>query len=231
MGKAIRGLSEELALKPGARPGPSPTGGVAASGAEASREEADSRPSIGGYLERQRRLRGISLEELASLTRIPVRSLERLEGGAHDGDADGFSRGFVRTVAVAIGLDPEETVARMLPEVRVGRKRISPGWRQALLLAGLMALGGGAAAAGLSWWQARSAAGPAPVALPVRSDAVRALAIGQGLLAPDAPAVARPLPPVDGPSTAAEEPPDAGPAPVDDPDRPEAPAPDAAASP
>ena len=47
----------------------------------------------------------------------------------------------------------------------------------------------------------------------------------------DAPAVARPLPPVEGPSIAAEEPPDDGPAPVDDPDRPEARAPDAPASP
>jgi hypothetical protein len=75
-------------------------------------------PSIGGYLSRQRRLRGISLDELAALTHIPRRSLERLEAGAFDRTQDGFARGFVRAVAGAIGLDPEDAVARMLEEVR-----------------------------------------------------------------------------------------------------------------
>jgi len=72
--------------------------------------------SIGAYLSRERRLRGISLDELAAQTRIPLRSLERLEGGHYDGDLDGFVRGFVRTVAGALGLDPDATVARMLRE-------------------------------------------------------------------------------------------------------------------
>ncbi len=71
---------------------------------------------IGAYLAAQRRLRGISVEELAAQTRIPLRSLERLEAGSFDANIDGFVRGFVRTVAEALGLDPEESVARTRSE-------------------------------------------------------------------------------------------------------------------
>jgi cytoskeletal protein RodZ len=74
--------------------------------------------SIGSYLARQRRLRGISVDDLANLTRIPRRSLERLEAGAFDGTPDGFVRGFVRTVAEALGLDPVDAVNRLLREPR-----------------------------------------------------------------------------------------------------------------
>jgi cytoskeletal protein RodZ len=71
---------------------------------------------IGGYLARQRQLRGISIGELAEATRIPRRSLERLEAGAFDSRPDGFVRGFVRTVAEALGLEPDDTVNRMRTE-------------------------------------------------------------------------------------------------------------------
>lgn len=71
---------------------------------------------IGRYLSGQRQLRGISLEELAEITRIPIRSLERLESGVFDAAPDGFVRGFVRTVAAALGLDPDEAVMRLLRE-------------------------------------------------------------------------------------------------------------------
>jgi transcriptional regulator with XRE-family HTH domain len=72
--------------------------------------------SIGIYLARQRRLRGISLDDLAESTKIPRRSLERLEAGAFDGQPDGFSRGFVRTIADALGLDSEDSIMRLLGE-------------------------------------------------------------------------------------------------------------------
>ncbi len=71
---------------------------------------------IGAYLRRQRLLREISIEELSDLTRIPLRSLSRLESGEFDGETDGFVRGFVRTVATALGLDPDDTISRMLEE-------------------------------------------------------------------------------------------------------------------
>jgi len=96
MGQEIRGGPEAAALN-GAEPGDG---------------------SIGSYLARQRRLRGVSVDELASLTRIPRRSLERLEAGAFDGTPDGFVRGFVRTVAEALGLDPVDAVNRLLREPR-----------------------------------------------------------------------------------------------------------------
>ena len=71
---------------------------------------------IGEYLRRQRVLRGMSAEELAQRTRIPLRSLERLESGQFDGETDGFARGFVRTVAQALGLDADDAITRMLHE-------------------------------------------------------------------------------------------------------------------
>ncbi|MEM7413798.1 MAG: helix-turn-helix domain-containing protein [Myxococcota bacterium] len=78
--------------------------------------EADTNSSIGHYLMSQRKLRGISLDELAARTRIPRRNLERLESGAFDHQPDGFVRGFVRTVAEDLGLDPQEAVMRLLGE-------------------------------------------------------------------------------------------------------------------
>lgn len=82
-------------------------------------ETFESRP-IGEYLRRQRLLRGMSAEELASITRIPLRSIERLESGLFDGETDGFVRGFVRTVANALGLDADDAISRMLREPTPG---------------------------------------------------------------------------------------------------------------
>lgn len=182
MGKAVGGVPGAPALS-GSDPPPA--------------EEA----GIGAYLARQRRLRGIDLDELAALTRIPRRSLERLEAGAFDGPPDGFARGFVRTVALALGLDPEDAVSRMLrePELPYGRRlpnprRVAAAGGVLLLLLGLVAglvrLGGGETAA------------PAPERgpeLPERRDHVRALAEEVGALpATPLPAdAAEPVVPVD----------------------------------
>ena len=176
MGKAIGGHAQEPPLTAQRSPG----------------AEGEEVFALGGWLAKQRELRGIRLEELAALTRLPVRSLERLEAGAFDGQQDGFVRGFVRTVAVAIGLDPEDAVARLLaePEARPGRRL--PDLRRvavaAVGLAGVLALG-------LAVWEmARARAGVetrAPAPSHVRRDAVRALAIEQGLLS-EAPATAGP---------------------------------------
>lgn len=80
--------------------------------------------AIGSYLRLQRELRAISVEELANLTRIPVRSIERLEAGYFDGQVDGFAKGFVRTVAESLGLDAEDTLARMLSEPEPEDRRL-----------------------------------------------------------------------------------------------------------
>jgi cytoskeletal protein RodZ len=157
--------------------------------------------SIGAYIARQRRLRGISLEELEALTRIPRRSLERLEAGAFDSEPDGFVRGFVRTVSIAIGLDPDDTVTRMLaePDPRRMKRRI-PSLSAAaasLLLVCLVALGAGAV-----WTLVGARTGqlaevsPAPEDRRVRRDAVRELAVERGLIPESAIPGAEPLGPV-----------------------------------
>ncbi len=96
--------------------------------------------SIGEYLKRQRLLRGIAIEDLAASTRIPLRSLERLEAGYFDGVSDGFVRGFVRTVALALGLDADHAVARMLDEPATGRwERNGSGlWRKQVVAMGAL---------------------------------------------------------------------------------------------
>lgn len=97
--------------------------------------------SIGGYLASQRRLRGMSLDELEGVTRIPRRSLLRLEAGAFDHQQDAFVRGFVRTVAVAIGLDPGDTLVRMLADASGGHsRRTAVPLRLVLLALGVLVL-------------------------------------------------------------------------------------------
>ena len=98
-------------------------------------------PSIGDYLTKQRQLRGISQEELCTLTRIPLRSLERLESGAFDTLDDGFVRGFVRTVASALGLDPDDTLARMTQEPEVMAVGVERFASVGVMRFGLMAAG------------------------------------------------------------------------------------------
>lgn len=133
--------------------------------------------AIGAYLSRQRRLRGISLEALHDTTQIPLRSLERLEAGVFDKKPDGFVRGLVRTVAEALGLDPAETVTRMLNEPSPAAE---PGllgslsWQQIALLS-VIGLG---FVVGLSFWIAwlgdEQDARP-PTVMSYRRDAVRDL--------------------------------------------------------
>ncbi len=68
--------------------------------------------SIGARLRYERELRGLSLEEVARATRIPLVSLERVEADRFD-DLPGevFVRGFLRAHARAIGVDPDEVLA------------------------------------------------------------------------------------------------------------------------
>lgn len=146
---------------------------------EDARVAGERAEAIGAYLGRQRRLRGISIEELSTTTRIPVRSLERLEKGAFDAVPDGFARGFVRTVAIALGLPADETVARMLPEASgdAPRSMFRPEIAPRLLAAAGILLGIGLAALAFSgsrvlpagWTRERDT-------VVVRRDAVRALA-------------------------------------------------------
>lgn len=156
-------------------------GGSESGGRTGGSAGADARTgSIGLYLASQRRLRGITVDELAVRTRIPRRNIERLEAGAFDRAPDGFSRGFVRTIAQALGLDPDEAVMRLMSEPaleeldRARSRRLALGLRIALVAGGfvlLIVLG--------RWMVAALAPGadePGADALLYRRDAVRSLA-------------------------------------------------------
>lgn len=136
---------------------------------------------VGRYLAGQRKLRGISLEELSGLTRIPIRSLERLESGAFDLSPDGFVRGFVRVVAEALGLDPDEAVMRLMrePQDEGNPERPGPFAQKALLIR--VAVVPGVALLGLALWMLVSVLlAPVPEReapeIILRRDPVRALA-------------------------------------------------------
>jgi hypothetical protein len=144
--------------------------------------EAAALESVGRYLASQRLLRGISLDDLAVLTRIPRRSLERLEAGAFDRHPDGFARGFVRTVAGALGLDPDEAVLRLRNEPLVDDRArgIARAWAGPGIVVGL-ALGLAIVAVmALAWsWGSpvtAPSAEPAASEIVYRRDAVRGLA-------------------------------------------------------
>lgn len=160
---------------------------------EAAPLSREGRASIGAYLRSQRTLRGIGLGELSAVTRIPRRSLERLEGGEFDGQPDGFARGFVRAVATALGLDPDEAVSRMLTEVEVppppGRDLYLG--RVLLLLGAVLVLG-----LAVALWTSLSGRHTAvqPPDLVMRRDAVRALAAEVAAGAKTAPAPGAPPP-------------------------------------
>lgn len=158
--------------------------------------------SIGHYLCQQRKLRGISIEQLAEMTRIPVRSIERLETGHFDQDVDGFVRGFVRTVAEALGLDPDDALARMLSEPRGDAESGRPvSLLFARSLVGLFALALIVLAVGVVRVvlqdEAGAAAGVAVSPMVWRSDPVRALAESEAVSEqlPEAPPVPMAEPP------------------------------------
>jgi cytoskeleton protein RodZ len=73
--------------------------------ADIDQEQASDQP-IGVRLRDAREARGLSLDEIASRTRIPVRHLQHIESGDWDAlPAVTYSIGFVRSYANEIGLD------------------------------------------------------------------------------------------------------------------------------
>src|SRR5687768_18604324 len=73
------------------------------------------KPDFGGLMKRQREDRGVSLRRIADATKISVSALEALERNDISRLPGGiFSRAFVRSYAIEIGLDPEQTVRDFL---------------------------------------------------------------------------------------------------------------------
>src|SRR3982751_1190430 len=70
---------------------------------------------FGGKLRLERERRGIPLRQIAASTKISVAALEALERNDVSKLPGGiFSRAFVRSYAVEVGLDPDETVREFL---------------------------------------------------------------------------------------------------------------------
>jgi cytoskeleton protein RodZ len=71
--------------------------------------------SFGERLQREREMRGITLEEIADSTKIGTRSLRALEQEHFDQLPGGiFNKGFVRAYARYLGIDEEQAVADFL---------------------------------------------------------------------------------------------------------------------
>lgn len=70
---------------------------------------------FGGKLRQARERRGVSLRQIAASTKISIAALEALERNDVSKLPGGiFSRAFVRSYAIEVGLDPEETVREFL---------------------------------------------------------------------------------------------------------------------
>src|SRR6185503_20252669 len=73
----------------------------------------DAAASLALWLRAGRVQRGMSLDDVAKVTKIQPRILERLEAGRLDGlPAEVFVRGFIRSVARCVGLDEREALQR-----------------------------------------------------------------------------------------------------------------------
>lgn len=76
-------------------------------------ETVDARTSLALWLRAGRAHRGMSLDDVAKVTKIQPRILERLEAGKLEGlPAEVFVRGFVRSFARCVGLDEGEALRR-----------------------------------------------------------------------------------------------------------------------
>jgi len=90
----------------------------------------DARMSLAMWLRAGRSQRNMSLEDVARITKIQPRILERLEAGTiKPGDgmpADVFVRGFVRSIAKCVGLDEAEAVRRYTEAAAQAALELSP---------------------------------------------------------------------------------------------------------
>src|ERR1043166_5022571 len=75
--------------------------------------EVDPRTRLALWLRGGRVQRNLSIDDVARITKIQARILEKLEAGRIDGlPADVFVRGFVRSFARCVGLDEGEALRR-----------------------------------------------------------------------------------------------------------------------
>jgi cytoskeleton protein RodZ len=96
------------------------------SGTEGGKPLSEERSlTVGQYLRQEREKKNISLEAVAKVTRITQENLEALERDDFRAiSASVFARGFLRTYASFLGLDPKEVLSRY--ESQVDLLKISP---------------------------------------------------------------------------------------------------------
>lgn len=76
--------------------------------------------SIGTTLRRQRETKRMGLAEVSRVTRIPLGTLEAIEGDHFDGlPGEVFVKGFLKSYAQTVGLVPEDLIARYSASRRV----------------------------------------------------------------------------------------------------------------
>ncbi len=76
--------------------------------------------TVGQYLRRERERKNISLESVAKVTRIIIQNLEALERDEFQSfPAPIFARGFLRTYAAYLGIDPQEVLTRFEDQMKV----------------------------------------------------------------------------------------------------------------
>ena len=76
--------------------------------------------SVGKYLKHAREERGMSLSEVARMTRIPVSALNRIETDQFDElPGEVFVRGFLKSYARAVGLEMDDVLARYTSSRRI----------------------------------------------------------------------------------------------------------------
>jgi cytoskeletal protein RodZ len=127
----------------GAQSGPPPNGG---GGVDA----------FGRWLRRERELRGLPREEVARLTKLAPGVIEALESGEADRmPPRAYLLGYLRSYAMAVGLDADDAVLRWQeieidPESQNAPRPTSRRWRRPLVMVGLALALAVAAAVALS---------------------------------------------------------------------------------
>src|SRR3954471_24797323 len=77
-------------------------------------------PTVGTFLRQLRESKSLSVEEISRATRVPASSVERIEADQFDElPGEVFVRGFLKSYARAVGLAPEEVLARYTASRRV----------------------------------------------------------------------------------------------------------------
>jgi cytoskeletal protein RodZ len=82
---------------------------------------------LGRWLRSEREHRAISLAELAQTTRIPLRTLRALEDDRKEElPGEVFVRGFVRSIAKALGIPETEALARHTASRKAAQSDAAP---------------------------------------------------------------------------------------------------------